>query len=151
MPLLAWSVYNIGWWAVVMYCPLAYSSYYQSFFTIAIWLLWYFIMIYDYVWSKLVIWLILHIYFKSFNIFQVYQYFTIFFYLNNFHDYLMQHSLKSAGTKDHFRQVKVPDTAWPLLKGLMYVMPIWWILDIWMSNVLYELFIFINQLFMRDM
>jgi hypothetical protein len=31
--------------------------------------------------------------------------------LNNFHEYLTQHSLKSGGTKDHFRQVKVPCTA----------------------------------------
>jgi hypothetical protein len=31
--------------------------------------------------------------------------------LNNFHEYLIQHSLKSGGTKDHFRQVKVPGTA----------------------------------------
>ena len=29
---------------------------------------------------------------------------------NNFHEYLAQHSLKSGGTKDHFRQVKVPGT-----------------------------------------
>jgi hypothetical protein len=28
-----------------------------------------------------------------------------------FHEYLIQHSLKSGGTKDHFRQVKVPDAA----------------------------------------
>ena len=27
--------------------------------------------------------------------------------LNNFHEYFIQHSLKSGGTKDHFRQVKV--------------------------------------------
>ena len=35
------------------------------------------------------------------------------FYLNlkNFHEYLTQHSLKSGGTKDHLRQVKVPGTA----------------------------------------
>ena len=34
------------------------------------------------------------------------------FYLNlkNFHEYLIQHSLKSGGTKDHFRQVKIPGT-----------------------------------------
>jgi hypothetical protein len=31
--------------------------------------------------------------------------------LNNFHEYLIQHSLKSGGTEDPFRQVKVPDTA----------------------------------------
>jgi hypothetical protein len=29
----------------------------------------------------------------------------------NFHEYLIQHSWKSGGTKDHFRQVKVPGTA----------------------------------------
>ena len=39
-------------------------------------------------------------------------------YWNNFHEYLIQHSLKSADTKDHFRRVKVPTTA-PLLKGLI--------------------------------
>jgi len=30
--------------------------------------------------------------------------------LNNFHEYLIQHTLKSGGTKDHFRHVKVPGT-----------------------------------------
>ena len=30
--------------------------------------------------------------------------------MNNCHEYLIQHSLKSGGTKDHFRQVKVPGT-----------------------------------------
>ena len=30
--------------------------------------------------------------------------------LNNFHEYLIQHSLKPGGTKDHIRQVKVPGT-----------------------------------------
>jgi hypothetical protein len=29
--------------------------------------------------------------------------------LKNFHEYLLQHSLKSGGTKNQFRQVKVPD------------------------------------------
>ena len=52
---------------------------------------------------------------RAFNIFQVYQYFTIYrryFYqnLNNFLEYLIQHSLKSGSTKDHFRQVKLPGT-----------------------------------------
>jgi hypothetical protein len=52
---------------------------------------------------------------RAFNIFQVYQYFTInrwYFLLifEHFHEYLMQHSLKSVGTKDHFRWVKVPGT-----------------------------------------
>jgi hypothetical protein len=28
----------------------------------------------------------------------------------NFHEYLIQHSLKPGGTKDHIRQVKVPGT-----------------------------------------
>jgi hypothetical protein len=32
------------------------------------------------------------------------------FNLNNFQEYLIQHSLKSGGTKDHFRQVKVLGT-----------------------------------------
>ena len=32
-------------------------------------------------------------------------------FLNNFHEYLIQHSLKSGGTKDHFSRVKVPGTA----------------------------------------
>ena len=31
--------------------------------------------------------------------------------LNNFHEYTIQHSLKSGGTKDHFKRVKVPGTA----------------------------------------
>jgi len=30
--------------------------------------------------------------------------------LNIFHEYLIQHSLKSGGTKEHFRGVKVPGT-----------------------------------------
>jgi hypothetical protein len=42
--------------------------------------------------------------------FQFYQYFTFYQNLNNFHGYLIQHSLKSGGTKDHFRQEKVPGT-----------------------------------------
>jgi hypothetical protein len=53
--------------------------------------------------------------YRGFNMFQVYQYFTIYsiFYwnLNYFHEYLVQHSFKSDGTKDHFRWVKVPGTA----------------------------------------
>ena len=34
------------------------------------------------------------------------------FYSNliNFHEYLIQHALKSGGTKNHFRRVKVPST-----------------------------------------
>ena len=48
--------------------------------------------------------------------------------MNIFHEHLIQHSLKSGGAKDHFRQIKVPGTAlterpeiinksymWPLL------------------------------------
>jgi hypothetical protein len=35
--------------------------------------------------------------------------------LTNFHEYLIQHSLKSGGPKDHFRQVKVPGTL-PLIE-----------------------------------
>ena len=31
--------------------------------------------------------------------------------LKNLHEYLIQHSLKSGGTKDHLRWVKVPGTA----------------------------------------
>jgi hypothetical protein len=41
-----------------------------------------------------------------------YQYFTIYrqYFLLNLNNYLITHCLKSAGTKDHFRQVKVPGT-----------------------------------------
>ena len=35
---------------------------------------------------------------------------TFYQILNNFHEYLIQHSLKSLGTKDHLRQVEVPGT-----------------------------------------
>ena len=31
--------------------------------------------------------------------------------LNNFHEYFIQHSLKSGGIKDHLSRVKVPGTA----------------------------------------
>ena len=53
---------------------------------------------------------------SAFNILQVHQYFTIY----NFHEYLIQHSVKSGGTKYHFRWVK---RTWynPLLKGLSSV------------------------------
>ena len=50
----------------------------------------------------------------AFNIFQVYQYFTIYrqyFFtkkFNNIHDYLIQYSLKSGGTKFHFKWVPPP-------------------------------------------
>jgi hypothetical protein len=62
---------------------------------------------------------------RAFNIFQVCQYFTIYrqYFLlkfeKNVHEYLIQHSLKSEGTKDHFRRVNVPGTT-PVLKGLHY-------------------------------
>jgi hypothetical protein len=36
---------------------------------------------------------------------------TVYKNLKNFHEYLIQHSSKSGGIKDHFRQVKVPGTA----------------------------------------
>ena len=47
----------------------------------------------------------------AFNIFQVYQYLNSSLFtggtfdqnLKNSHEYLIQHSLKSGGTKDHFR------------------------------------------------
>ena len=35
---------------------------------------------------------------------------TFFLNWNNFQDYLMQLSLKSGGTKDHIRWVKIPNT-----------------------------------------
>jgi hypothetical protein len=64
---------------------------------------------------------------RAFNIFEVYQYFSSLFtgwtfYLNlsNFHEYLIQHSLKSGDTKDHFRQGKVPDT-YRLIHGLFHL------------------------------
>ena len=49
-------------------------------------------------------------YSRAFNIFKVYQYFTIYrqYFLLKF-EHLIQFSLKSGGTKDHFRQV--PGTA----------------------------------------
>ena len=52
---------------------------------------------------------------RAFNVFQVYQ--SVLHYLqavlfikspNNCHEYLMRHSLKSGGTKDHFRWIKLP-------------------------------------------
>ena len=56
---------------------------------------------------------------STFNIFQVYQYFTIYrryFVLKfeHFHEYLIhfvQYSLKSGGTKYHFKWVKIHGTA----------------------------------------
>ena len=40
--------------------------------------------------------------------------------MNNFQEYLIQHYLKSGGTKDHFRRIKVPGTApyWKACKSL---------------------------------
>jgi len=37
---------------------------------------------------------------------------AVLFYQNlkKFHKYLIQHSLKSGGTKDHFRWIKIPGT-----------------------------------------
>jgi len=53
---------------------------------------------------------------QGFPYFLVYQYFTInykryIFFIKCeqlFNEYLIQHSLKSGGTEDHFRQVKIP-------------------------------------------
>ena len=42
--------------------------------------------------------------------------------LNHFHEYLTLHSLKSGGTKDYFRRVKVPGTA-PYCKACLPVDP----------------------------
>ena len=58
----------------------------------------------------------LSIFFKSTSTLQ-----CTFFYqnLNNFHEYLIQHSLKSRGTKDHLRRGKVPGTA-PYWKACMH-------------------------------
>jgi len=39
--------------------------------------------------------------------------------LNKSHEYLIQHSVKSGGTKDHFRWVKVPGTT-PYRKALAW-------------------------------
>jgi hypothetical protein len=51
---------------------------------------------------------------RAFNIFQVYQYFIIYrqyFFIKMFMIIVYNASLKSGGTKDHFRRVKVPGTA----------------------------------------
>jgi len=53
---------------------------------------------------------------RAFNIFRVYQYFTIYrrYFLLKFEQFsliFIQHSLKAGGIKDHFRQVKVPGTS----------------------------------------
>jgi hypothetical protein len=39
----------------------------------------------------------------------MYYYFVLKF--EHFHEYLIQHSLKLGGTKDHFKRVKIPGTA----------------------------------------
>ena len=44
---------------------------------------------------------------------------TFYSNLNNFHKYIIQHSLISGGTKDHLRQVKVPGTA-PYWRACQY-------------------------------
>jgi hypothetical protein len=55
--------------------------------------------------------------FKYFSILPILHYLqvvhkcTSYYNLNNFHEYLIQHSLKSGGNKDQFRQVKVHGTA----------------------------------------
>ena len=36
---------------------------------------------------------------------------TFYYNWNNFHEYLIQQYLKSGGTKDHLRWVKIPGTA----------------------------------------
>jgi hypothetical protein len=38
--------------------------------------------------------------------------------MNNFHEYFIQHSLKSGVTKDHFRWVKVPGNTLTKSSGL---------------------------------
>ena len=52
--------------------------------------------------------------FQYFSSLPVLHYLVGTFFLSKFekkiHEYLLQHSLKSGGTKDHFRRVKVPDT-----------------------------------------
>jgi len=50
-------------------------------------------------------------YFSSLPVFQILTAVLFIKNLTNFHEYLMQHSIKSGGTKDNFRLVKVPGTA----------------------------------------
>ena len=47
---------------------------------------------------------------------------TFYLNLNNFHKYIIQHSLKSGGTKDHFRQVKVTGISlyWKVCLNIMW-------------------------------
>ena len=57
--------------------------------------------------------------FRAFDIFYVYQYFTIYrryFVLKFEHEYLIQHSLTAGGTKHYLTQVKEPGTT-PLKAG----------------------------------
>ena len=70
---------------------------------------------------------------------------TVYKNLNNFHEYLIQHSLKSGGTKAHIRHVKVPGASLPLLKDLplYYLKRKWdfyvyvWISRKWIHNVFF--------------
>jgi hypothetical protein len=71
---------------------------------------WY-IVVYGWKWSK---YLIEHVnleYLTAFNSTST-SLFTgsILLKFEHFHEYLIQYSLKSGGTKDHFRWVKVPGT-----------------------------------------
>ena len=49
-------------------------------------------------------------YFSSLPVLHYLQMVLVFFNLNNFNEYLVQHSLKSGGTKDDIRWVKVHGT-----------------------------------------
>ena len=51
-------------------------------------------------------------YFSSLPILPLFTDGTFYYNLDNFHEYLIQHSLKSGGNKDHFLRVKVPGTQW---------------------------------------
>ena len=86
---------------------------------------------------------------QAFNIYQVYLYFTIYrqYFLLKFeqyHAYLIQQTLKSGGTKDHFRQVKVPGTAF-YWKTCM----IWRLLSlVW--QFLKELLLFLTEFLIKN-
>jgi hypothetical protein len=57
-------------------------------------------------------------YFKHICSYQIFLCVYMYVSNHNSHEYLIQHSLKIGGTKDHFRWVKVPGTWYhPLLKG----------------------------------
>jgi hypothetical protein len=65
-------------------------------------------------------------------LFQVYQYFTIpgsifFLNLNNCHEYLIQHSLKSGGDKDNLFYVGKSTWYHLVLKGLCTILQNIWI------------------------